>query len=158
MLAATPHLREETWTTIIQTLQKAEVDDPCLVIQWDFGRLAAVDATFQQPAVRAQLVAAGMNQAGCTKEAVLSYIYSHGGERIGPATAAESIIFFREPSIMVACKQELAAALPFAHALSPTAALLVPAAVVTPRIARPFVVFKTDRVEPDIAESDFFYG
>lgn len=122
-----PHLREETWKTVMQTLQKAEVGDPCLVIQWDSGRLAAVDATMQQQAVRAQLVAAGVNQAGSTKEAVLSYIYSHGGERIGPATATESIIFFREPSVMVACKQELAAALPFAHALSPTAALLVPA-------------------------------
>lgn len=157
-MVETPHLHEDTWSHVTRALEKASSGDPCLVIQWNLNRLADVDATLQQPAVHAQLVAAGLGHAGSTREAVLSFIYDHGGERIGPATASESIVFFREPSIMGACKRELAAALPFAHVLSPVAAAsLNPPGPAIDRIALPFVIYKTERVKPDIDESEFFY-
>lgn len=155
---ANPHLREETWNQVKQTLQAATPGDPCLILQWNSDRLAALDATLQQPAVRGQLVAAGLGQAASTKEAILTFIYGHGGERVGPETAAESILFFREPSIMGACKRALAASLPYAHVLSPVAARsLVPPAPAIARVALPHVIYKTEEARPDIDESEFFY-
>jgi hypothetical protein len=89
------------------------------------------------------------------KAAILAFFGQNGGEAIGPKP--DCAIFFREPSLMAQCRRLMKLALPWAFSIGPeTAAILgVPAGI---PVAETIVVYQTERVKPDISESDFFFA
>jgi hypothetical protein len=120
----------------IKNIPNAEPEDPLLVIFWNEEVLATLNNRHPNP-----------------KDLILNELLVAGGRILEPQL--ESLVLFREPSLLITGQQTLKETLPWAFvAGGRTAAILnVPQGV---PLARTSIIFKTERVTPDVVEFEFF--
>jgi hypothetical protein len=138
MLSLSPE-RERIIEQAINALnskRNAHPDDPVLVVFWNEARLRQLARQQPQP-----------------KQQIQQFLVDFGAETMGPMP--ENFFFFREPSLLAECKEQMQSRLPWAFAVGPhTAAIIgIPAGV---PVADSAIIFKTEKVKPDISKSTFF--
>ena len=131
--------KEELIKEAIAALNKSRnlgLEDPMLVIFWNQERLPELAEAHPQP-----------------QQQITDFIQESGGEPQPPYP--DRFFFFREPSVLNDCRTAMKRALPWAFSAGPeTAAILgVPDGV---PVAQCVVIYRTEKVKPDIADYDFF--
>ena len=134
MLSSPPE-RESMVEQAINALnskQYAEPNDPVLVVFWNGARLLQLAMQHPQP-----------------KHQIQQVLVDFGVERMEPMP--DNFYFFREPSLLAECEEQMKNQLPWAFAVGPqTSAILgIPTGV---PVADSVTIFKTERVKPDISK------
>ena len=140
MLSSPPERERmvEQAVNAMNSKQNAEPDDPVLVVFWNDERLLQLAMQHPQP-----------------KHQIQQFLVEFGVERMEPMP--DNFFVFREPSLLAECQEQMKNQLPWAFAVGPqTAAILgIPPGV---PVADSVLIFKTERVKPNISKSTFFFA
>jgi hypothetical protein len=133
MLTSTKDDVIELAVNTLKLNRESEPDDPLLVIFWNDNRLQEINPN--------------------SKQMLLDFFTAHHGQLLSPMR--ENFVFFKEPSLLAECREEMKRELPWAFVASQQADAILGVNPGVP-VADSVVIYKTHRVKPDISKFDFF--